>query len=132
MQHIAPYLLLESLTGHCLFAIEVQDLTRKSITVEYSYSVKIHSWDIRILCNEQYDHDLLTYIWEASDDNENWKQKSRSKFAKVRLEVWNGCDRILSFTRTQSNERHKYWRVQIQHGKVKKAPYFDIMLMTVI
>ena len=108
MRYIAPYLLLKPLTGHCLLAVEVQDLTGKSITVEYTYPVEVHSWDIRILCNKQYDHDLLTYIWEASDDNENWEHKSRSEFATVRLEKWNGCDRVLSFTHPISNERHKH------------------------
>ena len=128
---VAPYIVLESTTGHCLFAIQEQDLTRKSMTVEYMFPVEVQKWDFRILYKEQYDHDEFLYIWEASNDNENWEQRGQTKVAKVQMENWNGCDGILSFTNT-SIGRYRYWRVRIQHGEVTKAPYFNIMLMTVV
>ena len=69
-RYIGPYILLESTTGHCLYAIQEQDLTGKNITVEYLFPVEVHKWDIHVLYEGQYDHDEFTYIWQASNDKE--------------------------------------------------------------
>ena len=130
-RYIGPYVLLESTTGHCLYAIRPQDLTGKNITVEYLFPVEVHKWDIHVLYEGEYDHDDFIYLWQASNDKETWVQITQPANVTVRMEDWNGCDGILSFTNTHSIGRYRYWRVRIQHGKVTKAPYFNIMLMTV-
>ena len=40
VRYIGPYLLLESTTGHCLYAIQEQDLTGKNITEQAKRCVK--------------------------------------------------------------------------------------------
>ena len=76
------------------------------------------------------DLDKFVYIWEVSDDKVNWVQRGHVKVAKFEAQNWNGCDGILSFI-NNVNEHYKYWRVQIRDGKITKAPYFNIMLMTI-
>ena len=128
---VDPYIVLESNTGHCLFSIQTQDLTRKSMTVEYMFPIEVQKWDFCVLYKEQYDHDEFLYVWQASNDKENWEQRGQTKVAKFAVNNWNGCDGILSFTNNAIG-RYRYWRLLIQHGKVTKAPYFNIMLMTVV
>ena len=129
---IGPYLLLESNTGHCLFGIQEQDLHRKSITVEYSFPVEVRNWDIHVLFWGKDDRDEFTYIWEASDDKEIWIQITEPAMVTHRMEAWNGCDGKLSFYNPHPTARYIYWRVRIEAGEVTKAPYFNIMLMTVV
>ena len=131
-RYIGPYVLLESTTGHCLYAIREQDLTGKSITVEYIFPVEVRKWDIHVLYWGPYDHDEFMYIWEASDDKETWVQITQPAMVTVRMEEWNGCDGKLSFNNPHSTARYIYWRVLIQAGKVGTPPYFNIMLMTVV
>ena len=128
---VDPYIVLESTTGHCLFVIQEQDLTGKSMTVEYMFPVEVQKWDFCILFEAFLDPDEFLYVWQASNDKENWEQRGQTKAAKVKVENWNGCDGILSFTNNVIG-RYRYWRLLIQHGEVTKAPYFNIMLMTVV
>ena len=128
---VDPYIVLESTTGHCLFVIQEQDLTGKTMTVEYMFPVEVQKWEFRLLFEAFTDPDEFIYVWQASNDKVTWVQKTQPEIAKVQVENWNGCDGILSFTNTHSIGRYRYWRVRIQHGKVTKAPYFNIMLMTV-
>ena len=78
----------------------------------------------------EYPNEFL-YVWEASNDKENWEQRGQPKGGKFVIKNWNGYDGILSFT-NNSISHYRYWRLLIQHGKVTKAPYFNIMLMTVV
>ena len=127
---VAPYIVLESNTGHCLFAIRVQNLNEKTMTVDYLFPVEVQKWDLCVFFDGVEDLDEFVYIWEVSDDKENWVQRGHVKVAKFEAQNWNGCDGILSFTNNVSG-RYKYWRVQIRDGKITKAPYFNIMLMTI-
>ena len=127
---VAPYIVLESNTGHCLFVIQEQNLTGKTMTVDYMFPIEVQKWDLCVLFEAVEDLDEFYYVWQASNDKENWEQRRQTKAAKVKVENWNGCDGILSFTNNVTG-RYRYWRLLIQHGKVTKAPYFNIMLMTV-
>ena len=101
------------------------------MTVEYTFPVQVQKWDFCVLFEAFDDPDEFLYVWEASNDKENWEQRGQPKGAKFVVNNWNGCDGILSFT-NNSIGRYRYWRLLIQHGKVTKAPYFNIMLMTVV
>ena len=125
---VGPYMVLESSTGHCLFIIQEQDLAGKSMTLEYTFPVQVQKWDFCVLFEAFDDPDEFLYVWEASNDKENWEQRGQPKGAKFVVNNWNGCDGILSFI-NNSIGRYRYWRLLIQHGKVTKTPNFDIMLM---
>ena len=127
---VAPYIVLESNTGHCLFVIREQNLNGKTMTVDYMFPIEVQKWDLCVLFEAFEDLDEFYYVWQASNDKENWQQRGQIKVAKVKVKNWNGCDGILSFTNNVTG-RYKYWRVLIRNGKVTKAPYFNIMLMTV-
>jgi hypothetical protein len=130
-----PFILLESVTTHCIFQIKDQDLKGKSMTVEYNIPVEVRKWNFRFLDYLSYrgglgDPDEFLYSWYASNDKETWIQRGPVRGVKVIGEIWNGCDALLSFTNT-SIGRYKFWKLKIQNGKVTKNPYFNMLLMTV-
>ena len=127
---VAPYIVLESNTGHCLFVIREQNLNGKTMTVDYMFPIEVQKWDLCVLFEAVEDLDEFYYIWQASDDKENWVKRGQIKAAKVKVKNWNGCDGILSFTNNVTG-RYRYWRLLIRHGEVTKAPYFNTMLITV-
>ena len=75
---VAPYIVLESNTGHCLFAIQEQNLNGKTMTVDYLFPVEVQKWDLCVFFDGVEDLDEFIYIWEVSDDKENWVQRGQS------------------------------------------------------
>ena len=62
VQHIDPYIVLESTTGHCLFLIQEQDLAAKDMTMTYKFPVEVQKWDFCILYQGQDDHQALNSV----------------------------------------------------------------------
>ena len=75
---VDPYIVLESTTGHCLFVIQEQDLTGKTMTVEYMFPIEVQKWNLCVLFEALEDLDEFYYVWQASNDKENWEQRGQT------------------------------------------------------
>ena len=131
-EHGGPHVWIESPTSSLEYKIvDTQAINNKYIKVSFQFPVIVETWTLYIL--DQAVEWKVAYVWEYSDDGENWTVLGAPKKIMSDSLLWCGNNSFMIFTNFKVKEHdkgHKYWRIVFQHSTTKsKYIYINYLQM---
>ena len=125
-----PYIMLHSNTSsHQMMLTKDQQLTAKSIMIEFLFPINVNRFTFNI-CRDKYEDWEIQYVLNYSVHGQDWVTLTPKTVKTVEKE-WLGNNTLLVLD-NEIFARAKYWRIVFQHAVTNRnALYLNYLRMNV-